>query len=857
MTSLSTPLDEFKEREIEIINLMAEGSSNKEIADQLFITKETVRWYNKQIYSKLGTSRRTEAIALAREMGLIGDVQATTNDYIQHKLPLTTGPFVGRDKELEAYSDLIQNPEIRLLSIVATGGMGKSRCALELGHLVKSDYEHGAVFIDLSPVRNPDDIAKNALISLGVSIHDKKTPQEILLNYCREKELLLIFDNFEHMLSGASLLTDILEIAPKVTIIATSRERLNLRAETTVYLEPVIEDGDKLFIEIATMMRPYILIEEQDLTEIQHIVELVGGLPLAIVLAVTWIDTLTVHEIAEEIKTSLDFLSADMGDMPDRQRSIHAVVDPTWKRLKPVEQRAFMWASVFRGGFTRKTFQKLTGASIRTLQTLQNRSLIYLGQKRRYDMHPLLRQYARERLDETGLLDEAKLAHLKVFTEYAQTQREKMYSGHYLESLDALDMEQDNFRTALDWSFSGHDIEMGTTLIIALAKFWLIRSQLQEAIHYIEQALKYQHNAELHMNLSFCRFRMGEVDTAKENIHEAIALAQETQSLDILANSYRILATLSIQDKPSHEIQEMYERALELAETSEESQVIAACHASLGMFLSNMGSLSDMVFEHFQKELEIWESLGDLLGISRTIYNMALEHNQLGNRQRARELCEESLKIKQQIGDKAGIARRLSVLATWDIVEEELERASSYLAESRIICEELGEQPRLVYTLATEGFLHIIKMETQQAHTLLQRGLKISQTIKDTSRVEEFHSYLALSYLLQGDVDAAKPHILEAIQAHPTSSVNTWLCIVAYVQYLWHINDLDACVAVASVTSHHVDANSAINHYFLQPLFYRIEQKIGKDNWHDALILADGITIEALYQKVVADLKIN
>lgn len=855
---LSAPLDEFKEREVEIINLMADGLSNKEIADRLFITKETVRWYNKQIYSKLGTSRRTEAIALAREMNVIGDSSSEelSTQNIQHKLPVTTGPFIGRDADLSEFSDLLHNPDIRLLSIIATGGMGKSRCALELGHLIKANYEHGAVFIDLTSVRKPDDIANHTLSSLGLSINDNQKPQEVLFDYCREKELLLIFDNFEDVLTGANLLTDILEHAPRVTIIATSRERLNLRAETVVYLEPIIENGDKLFIELASMMRPNIVIEEQELADIQSIVALVGGLPLGLVLAVTWIDTLSIYEIAEEIQANLDFLSAEMGDMPERQRSIHAVIEPTWNRLKENEQKAFMWASIFRGGFTRELFQKVTSASIRTLQTLQNHSLIHHGQGRRYDMHPLLRQYAHERLHDSELFDDAKQVHLEKFVEYAQSQNDKMYSGYYMEALEALDIEQDNFRTALDWSFSGHETDTGVALLLSLTKFWITRSQIQESIYYLEQGLKYQQNETLHMQLGYCQYRIGQVDKAKDNIREAIALAQETQSLDILANSYRISA-LFREDTSAQETQNLLEIALEYAETSEVPRVIAACHGSIGIFLSEMATPQTEIFEHYQKELEIWEELGDLLGISRTIYNMAVEYDRQGDRQEAKKLCNYSLKLKRQIGDKAGIARRLSVLAAWDINEEELERASSYLAESRIICEELGEQSRLTYTLGIEGLLHIIKMEAYQAQGLLQRGLTIAQAIKHYTLVEQFHSHLALLYLLQGEIKTAEPHILEAIEAHTRPSASGWLCIVAYVQYLWHINDLDTCIPIAAVAYHHADANDLSNIYFLQPMFYKIEQQIGAHKWQEECNAALGITIEELFQTIVKDLKIK
>ena len=384
---LTAPLEQFKPREIEIISLMADGLSNKEIGETLFIGKETVRWYNKQIYSKLGTSRRTEAISLAREMGIIGEREKVEDEGVLYTLPVTTGPFIGRDEETADLIDLLNNPDIRLISIIATGGMGKSRLVLELGHQVKDNYQHGAAFIDLTAVTNPDDIAKHTAATLGLNVSDRQDPLDIIINYCREKELLLIFDNFEHVLEGASLLAEILEAAPKVTIVATTRERLQLRVETGYPLLPVTNSGGRLFIEMARMMRPKIEISLIEQEAVERIVELVGGLPLGLVLAASWVDTLSIADIAEEIEASLDFLSAEMGDVPERQRSIHAVIDPTWKRLSEQEQKAFMWASVFRGGFTRKSFQSVTGASLRTIQTLLSRSLISHGHGRRYTMH--------------------------------------------------------------------------------------------------------------------------------------------------------------------------------------------------------------------------------------------------------------------------------------------------------------------------------------------------------------------------------------------------------------------------------------------------------------------------------------
>lgn len=845
---LSEPLDEFKEREIEIINLMADGLSNQEIADQLFITKETVRWYNKQIYSKLGTSRRTEAIALARDIGLIEDAaeDTSTSQTIQHKLPVTTGPFIGRDDELTELSGLLDNRDMRLLSIIATGGMGKSRLSLELGHLLKADYEHGVAFIDLTSIRDPAEIAKSVVSSLGLSIGGSQLPEEILFNYCREKDLLLIFDNFEHVLSGARLLVDILEIAPKVTIIATSRERLNLRVETTFYLQPVTQDADKLFIEVAAIMRPNIEIGDEELEDVGHIVALVGGSPLALILAANWIDTLSIAEITAEIEASLDFLSAEMGDVPERQRSIHAVIDPTWKRLNEKDQIAFMWASVFRGGFTRDTFQQVTGASVRTLQTLLSRSLISHGYGRRYDIHPLLRQYAREKLDGHNMLLEAKQAHLSTFMIYAQNHAGQMYNGYYLESLENLEIEQGNFRAALDWSIEGNDIDRGIALMLSLCYFWLIRSHAMEAVYYLEQAVKYKKEAGLYQRLASFQVRLGKLDSANANIQKAITHAVESNQQDILARAYRLRGS-SLSSTDLEEAYSLYQQALAINLDLKLSQEVAHCYVELAI----LESKSIKILDYFQQAETIYEELGDLRGISMVIYNMAIQYGTMGDMQRAREYCKRSLSIKEQIGDKAGTARRLAVLATWDIKDEEFEQAIAYLTESRAICEEIGEQPRLLYTLAIEGLLRLIMTEYSQAKVVLESGLKIALAISDYGYIEAFCTNLALLYLMQQQPEYAKPYVMQALQAHKQIITSGWLCIVAYVNYLWYIGHIDSCISMAAITIHHLDDNDLHDKYFLQPLYYRIQNQIGKEVWQNAVVAAEGITIEQLYQDIM------
>ncbi len=864
---LTAPLGDFKEREIEILQLMAEGLSNPEIADRLFVTRETVRWYNKQIYSKLGTSRRTEAIALAQEMGLIGGKAAvakteTSNPNTAYfELPITNGPFVGRESELVELSGFLSKPKYRLLSIIAAGGMGKSRLSLEVGHLVKSQFKNGAVFIDLTAINNPDDIATATLQRLGLTLADTTVSQEILLNYCREKELLLIFDNFEHVLSGAGLLSKLLETGPKLKIIATTREQLNLRLETAYYLQPIIEDGGRLFTEIALMMHPNLEIGEEERPDIEQIVNAAGGMPLALVLAATWLDTLSIPEIGKEIKANLDFLSTELQDMPDRQRSMHAVIDPTWGRLSEAEQKAFMWASVFRGGFSRESFQQVTGASLRTIQSLLRRSLIYHSVGRRYNLHPLIHQYALEKLQQANMVTAAKQAHLETFLSFAQNETPTLLGKQFLDGVQKFEVEQGNLRAALEWGLEEeNEPDKGVALTLAMIRFWLDKSQLVEASEAIKRALHHQpDHAELHMRLGYCYYRLGDAAETNKHLQKAIELAEKTGDLGTLANSYRILVPIYFVEKKSVEdILGLLEKAIEIGEALEDVLFVATCHNSLGMVLNALGHPPDKVLAHYSKALAVYEEQGNQRNVSSILQNMALEHYRLRDMAKARELAEHSLSFMRQINDKVAMARRITTLANWDIVEEEFEQAHTYLTEAQLLSEEMGERNHLQYTLYIKGILLTIMGDFDASAATLKQALELAERLSKIESAAACHSNLGQLCLMQQDVENARPHIFQALRSLQETVFQPWAPMMAYANYLWHTKDLDTCAPIVATMSQELELlekGEAINNqYFLRPLIYRVQQKFGAEKWNSVVKAVEGQTLKQHFETAIKHL---
>ena len=638
-------------------------------------------------------------------------------------------------------------------------------------------------------------------------------------------------------------------------MIATSRERLNLRAETSFSLQPVKKHGETLFIEVAAMMRPNIVFDEAEVADVQQIVELVGGLPLGLVLAATWVDVLSVAEIAEEIKTSLYFLNSDMGDMPERQHSIHAVIDPTWKRLNEKEQKAFMWASVFRGGFTRETFQQVTSASLRTIQTLLNRSLIGHGHGRRYDMHPLLRQYAREKLEVHKMLADAKNKHLQVLRQYAEHHTKRMFSGHYLESLDALELEADNVRAALDWSLQGHQIEEGVALILAHGKFWKIRSKALEAISYVERAMKQATHPMLHYWESVYSDRLGQIQRSIDAARWLIDYGESNQDDEILA-----YGELSFGYHQKREVAKgLFESALANARKVGNQGLIANCLTVLGLVHSGQSSSAVSLM---QQALKVCESRGDLYGISRVVNNLAIiYYDDPDRREEGRALMETSLQLKRKIGDKAGEARRLTTLSMWAMEEEELELAQNWLGESRKICEELGELDRLSFVLTVEGLLYLIMTDFEQARAKFERCLGISIHIDDRRGIVDLYALLCQVHLLQKNLKEATLAIHQAIEAAKQTDEQYDSLMIAYANYLWHKGDTSTSVPLLAFVANrdlniYSGSGTIINKYLLQPLIYRVQQKIGNTAWQKAYQGAASTSIDQWFKEMVKQLQI-
>src|SRR5947209_2107072 len=381
-------------------------------------------------------------------------------------LPAPRTSFVGRASELDEIDRLLEDPDCRLLTLVGPGGAGKTRLALEAAARRIGRYPHGVHFVPLVSVASPELLAPAVAESIQFAVdgaHSGFPAQEQLLDYLGERSTLLVLDNFEHLVDGTDLLGEIIERAPKVELLTTSRERLSLQSEWVIDVHGLglMDNGNgssgalRLFTERATRIEPGFSLDDQR-AEAHRICTMVEGLPLGIELAASWVSVLSCAEIAAEIEQNIDFLATSMRDVPERHRSLRAAFDQSWRLLSGAQQDVLARLSVFRGDFDRAAAAAIAGADVRLLSELVSKSLVRRSDFGRYELHELLRQYAAEKLaveipDAVAAIRER---HARHYLGMLDERREALVGKGVVPARDELRRELGNLRVAAEWAIA-------------------------------------------------------------------------------------------------------------------------------------------------------------------------------------------------------------------------------------------------------------------------------------------------------------------------------------------------------------------------------------------------------------------
>lgn len=604
---------------------------------------ETTALYERIRTGELGGGDKKTRRQGAGETGRQGEENRAGSQLTVHKrhnLPTQSTPFIGRAEELAEVTRLLAQSEGRLVTIVGSGGMGKTRLALALAEAQAESchFPHGIFFVSLAPLSESEHLALAIAEALDFRLEAEGQVQEStkvqLLNHLHKQQLLLVLDNFEHLLPGVDLVTEILRAAPGVRILATSRERLHLHGEQLFPIhglgfpngermgDAATDTAIQLFIQSARRVRPDFALAASDLSHLTRICRLVEGMPLGIELAAGWVDLISLAEIATEIQRSLDILETEVRDVPDRQRSMRAVFDSSWERLRVAEQQTFISFAVFRGGFTRRAAESVVGASLRLLSKLVSQSLLHYEQAtERYQIHELLRQYAAEKLTEAGQMANVRAAHAAYFARFMQQQERRLKGREQRQAKAAISADFENVRQGWLWAVERRDAA--------------ILAQASEALYWF-----------LHQDLP--RYEAGQA--LFQRGREALAPADNEPLHPVWGRMLaRLLPYGSGEFETPVQVQGCIEQALRIAETHGDGAEMAFCRWQLGQVHMNLGDLAAAKRE-FEQSLDYYQQMNDHFYLAWTLKMLGKVYNRLHKPDQAVAYFQRSLHLHREQG---------------------------------------------------------------------------------------------------------------------------------------------------------------------------------------------------------------
>jgi predicted ATPase/DNA-binding SARP family transcriptional activator len=701
-------------------------------------------------------------------------------------IPLPGTAMINRDDERAAIAARLADPACRLLTLIGPGGIGKTRLAIQAGleaatRSVGGELEHGIYFIPLDPLSSADFLLSTLANAINFSFYSGDDPTSQLLNYLREKRMLLILDNFEHLLTadqtgGVDLVANILAHAGHVKILAASRERLNLQGEWILPVQglsaPAPHDrvttkelagysAVQLFLQQAQTVQPGFKPTTADQQAIQRICRLVEGVPLAIELAASWLQLLSCDEIAAEIERNLDFLATPLRNVPERHRSLRAVFDYSWQLMSPEEKRIFRQLSVFRGGFRHEAAEQVAGASLAHLRTLVNKSLLQPPQAGRYLRHMLLWQYATEKLAELPAEQgSAQERHGLYYAGFLAQRSAALQGGDQKQALTEIGEEIENIRLSWRWAIAHGHVAALEQSLESLFHFYDMRSWFKEGAEVFAlaaESLAIEAREEENRQLSIVN-RQSAIANRQSQIVLGKLLARQgwyTFQLGRHQQAEELLQQALILLRPTH-IEGEPKQAAPVSALIFPLNYLGAVHRYLGEY--------DLAQQYLLESKLICQQVADQAGLSIALNILAQIANLQGDYSQARQLGRESLKIKRSIGDYWGMAFSLNILGQIAYTLEDYGEAKALFQESLAICQAIDDRRGTGLCLNYLGDVVGKMGDVRGAQQLYGESLATFREIGNQLGIISTHIKLGYSTGELGDYATARGYFHQALQ---------------------------------------------------------------------------------------------
>ena len=665
-------------------------------------------------------------------------------DFIPNNLPLQLTSFIGREREFTEIKRLLSTSppaplrlgegspsgrgEVspRLVTLTGSGGCGKTRLSLQVGADLSDEFSDGVWLIELAPLSDSALVTQAVTSTLGVREQPGRSLLETLLDYLQSKQLLLIFDNCEHVLSACAQLTDnLLKRCPKLKILANSREALGIAGESNypIFPLPLPEvrpqssgktnnwsalaqcESVRLFVERATAVLPTFAITSQNALAIAQICQRLDGIPLAIELAAARVKALSVEQITARLDDSFRLLTGGSRAALPRQQTLRAAMDWGYDLLSEPERALLRRLSVFASGFTLEAAEAVVSEPTKGLSLwvqdsevldlltrLVDKSLVLVEERReetRYRLLETVRQYARDKLLEAHEPEIFRRRHRDYFLKISEHAETKLQGQEQTVWLKRLEREHDNLRAALEWSLASRETDLALRLVGALWFFWHVHGDWSEGRRCLEESLVASHGSESVAVRAKVIHGSGVLAWRQGDYERATALVEQSWAL------YR-----------------------ELGDTRQ----LAYCPNVLGLIAHHQGDDARAV-RLLEESLTLFRELNDKRGIAYALNILGLIAHRQGDNERAAQFCEESLRLRRELGDQRGVALVLRLLGGVVLHRGDLKTSAALYKESLGVFRELGDKWGIADSLRQLGRLAHYLGDARQSETLLKESL--------------------------------------------------------------------------------------------------------------------------------------
>jgi predicted ATPase/DNA-binding CsgD family transcriptional regulator len=686
--------------------------------------------------------------------------EATPSKPWLSSFPVPPTALIGRQQEVRAVCDLLSQPEMRLLTITGTGGAGKTRLALEVARVLGSDFTDGSCFVPLAPISDPGLVIPTIAQALDLEEAGQQSMLSLLQAFLRDKQLLLVVDNFEQVLDAASQVADLLAACPRLKVLVTSRFVLHVRGEQEFVVPPLAVPDPKhlpdlatlaqyeavaLFIARARAVKPEFQLTQVNARAVTEICVRLDGLPLAIELAAARSKLLPSQALLARLEKRLAVLTGGSRDMPVRQQTLRNTIAWSYQLLDAQEQRLFRELSVFVGGCMLEAIEAVcmtlggeAESVLDVIASLIDKSLLQQTEQEGGEPHLVMletiREYGLECLAASGETEATRQAHAAYYLQLAEVAPDMFGAGEQV-WIDRLEREHDNLRAAMNWLLEHREaresIEMALRLGGTLWWFWLTRGPRHEGWTFLERALAGS---------------------------EGVAVPARARALWAAGN---LAAWLGHFERA----EALCQQSLVLAQQIGDAEGMRNAVFHLGRVADARGDFAG-ASRHFEKSIVLSREAGDRFLLGHALEFLALEALYQGEYARAGLLIEEGLAAFKELGHKTGIMASLRDLACVTFFQGDLARTQALIEECLPLQREIGSKHGKAGLLAFLGNVSLHHGDILTARLLLKKSEALLRETRDEEHeMAWLRSLLGKVHASQGDYPAARACYEESLQS--------------------------------------------------------------------------------------------